>query len=69
MNADGSGQRNLTQNAAKDYAPAWSPDGRQIVFASDRDGRSGIYVMDADGGSVRRITEHPADDEYPAWRP
>src|SRR2546422_3511079 len=27
MNADGSAQTNLTNNAADDYAPAWSPDG------------------------------------------
>ena len=43
MNADGSGQRNLTRNAANDYlygygANPWSPDGRKIVFGRDRDG-------------------------------
>ena len=34
MNADGSGQRRLTRKAARDDAPAWSPDGRKIVFES-----------------------------------
>ena len=53
MNADGSGQTRLTNNPAVDRDPAWSPDGRQIVFASTRDdslvGNVEIYVMNADG--------------------
>ena len=41
MNADGSGQRNLTRHRGADDFAAWSPDGRQIAFV-----RSGeIYVM------------------------
>ena len=32
MNADGSGQRNLTRNPACDGGPVWSPDGRKIAF-------------------------------------
>ena len=32
MNADGSGQRNLTGNPARDNDPAWSPDGKKIAF-------------------------------------
>src|SRR5262245_49125199 len=49
MNADGSGQTNLTNNPASDAGPAWSPDGRQIAFGSFRDGNGEIYVMNADG--------------------
>jgi len=44
--------------------PAWSPDGRQIAFAS---GNTGIYVMDAYGRNTRRITS--GDDHNPAWSP
>ena len=36
MNADGSGQRNLTRNPARDMDPVWSPDGRRIVFDRER---------------------------------
>ena len=58
---------NLTRSAAYDVAPAWSPDGRWIAFASDRDGRRGIYVMDPFGEQVRRLT--PDDNGYtlPFW--
>jgi TolB protein len=50
-------------------APAWSPDGRTIVFVSGRDGNSEIYVMDADGSEPRNLTKNPANDVRPAWSP
>ena len=56
MNANGSGQRNLTRNPAYDADPAWSPDGR-IAFVSNRDGSYGVYVMNADGGGQRRLAQ------------
>ncbi len=60
MNADGSGQTNLTNNAAFDADPTWSPDSNQIAFASDRDGGGfQIYVMNADGTGQTRTHRLP----------
>lgn len=47
--------------------PAWSPDGRRIAFASNRDGRTHIFVMDADGTNTRRITSSTHSDDHPTW--
>jgi Tol biopolymer transport system component len=50
-------------------APAWSPDGRTIVFVSWRDRNGEIYAMDADSSSPRNLTQDPAQDVRPAWSP
>ena len=67
MNADGSGQTNLTNNPSFDFAPTWSPDGMRIAFVSGRAGNAEIYVMNADGSSPTRLTNNPAFDTDPAW--
>jgi TolB protein len=75
MNADGSGQRNLTHTPrAGESDPAWSPDGRHIAFtelAGPRGVR--IVVMNADGSGKRAVTPklpHPGDrGPTPVWSP
>jgi TolB protein len=63
MNADGSGQRILMRNPTNgDFNPKWSPDGRTILFVTDRDGNGEIYAADADGSNPRNLTRSPAND-------
>jgi hypothetical protein len=69
MNPDGSSLTRLTNNAAFDGEPAWSPDGTKIVFTTNRDGNLEIYAMNADGTSPTRLTNNAAFDAEPAWSP
>jgi Tol biopolymer transport system component len=68
MNPDGTDQRPLPTPAAG-MAPSWSPDGAQIVFASERSGNADIYVMDANGGNQRPLVTGEAWDYLPFWSP
>ena len=66
--ANGGQARQITTNPAYDAYPVWSPDSRQIAFASSREGSMDIYVVGRDGGTPRRVTTD-SGDEYPmAWR-
>jgi len=58
MNTDGSDQRRLTNEPAMDITPSWSPDGRKIVFLSERDFDEEVYVMDADGSNPVNLTNN-----------
>ena len=55
VNADGSDQRQLTDNDGQDFFPSWSPDGNTIVFSSDRSGAVELFLMDTDGGNQRPL--------------
>jgi Tol biopolymer transport system component len=63
VGADGRGLRVLTPENL-DFTPAWSSDGRKIVFARE----ATLFVMNADGSNVHRLTRGTIDDS-PAWRP
>jgi len=69
VNADGSGQQNLTNHPEWDLSPAWSPDGARIAFESHRDGDYDIYVMNADGSGLLKLTDNSTADVDPAWSP
>jgi Tol biopolymer transport system component len=60
--ADGSGKmRRLTDARGYDAEGSYSPDGKQIVFCSNRSGPKNLelYIMDADGKNVRQLTRAP----------
>jgi dipeptidyl aminopeptidase/acylaminoacyl peptidase len=64
------GEVRLTENAADDGAPVFSPDHQFIAFETNRDGNFEIYVMDsAYGRTLYRVTNHAADDRAPSWSP
>jgi imidazolonepropionase-like amidohydrolase/Tol biopolymer transport system component len=48
--------RQLTQDAAWNVQPRFSPDGRRIAFTSDREGGDNVFVMDRDGSNSRAVT-------------
>lgn len=73
MNADGSGITQLTHNDVSDEGDraGWSPDGRQFVFSSTRDGGDlDIFVMNSDGTNLRQLTHNDyVTDDDPVWSP
>jgi TolB protein len=64
----GAGDTRLTDDAARDDYGNPSPDDREMVFISDRDGNSELYLMDRDGENPRRLTNTPdARENVPDW--
>jgi Tol biopolymer transport system component len=80
MNADGTGQRQLTEGLYSDFFPSWSPDGSTILFSRSLEderipaGRgwttaSALCVMSADGAEMTRVTHDSAVYDSPGWSP
>ncbi|MEM7031771.1 MAG: protein kinase [Chloroflexota bacterium] len=67
MDENGQDQQQITFHSAKDYHPAWSPDGKKIVFISERDGNPEIYVMARNGKGAQRITRSAEAESGPSW--
>lgn len=56
-NADGSDIKRLTNTPGYDAEATVSPNGKKIVFTSERDGDLDLYSMDIDGSNVKRLTD------------
>jgi Tol biopolymer transport system component/imidazolonepropionase-like amidohydrolase len=71
VSTDGAAPRNLTRDAALDADPAWSPDGRHLVWASDRAGGSllDLWLYDTVTDESRRLTREATSAMAPAWSP
>ena len=67
MNADGSDITSVTDDPAKDISPAWSPDGRKLVFTSNRTGISNLYIADLDSSITFPITNVIGGCFSPDW--
>jgi eukaryotic-like serine/threonine-protein kinase len=59
----------LTQGRQADRQPVYSPDGRSILFTSDRSGNLDLWMVSIATGEVRQITDDAADDWDPAFGP
>ena len=68
-NSDGTGSQNLTNSPAFDGWPAWSPDGRKIAFASNRNRSYEIYIMNPDGSAVQKVAGTEGRATAPKWAP
>ena len=72
INVDGTGLTQLTRDSGTNGNPAWSPDGKQIVFSSNRDGKWKLWLMNADGSDQRMLPTSQNTGVYggqPAWSP
>jgi len=71
MNADGSGKRQLTHFGAASFAPFFHPDGRRIIFASNRLDPKGrnfdLYLINDDGTGLEQVTYDPQFDAFPMF--
>lgn len=59
---EGGRAQQITTNPAYDTAPVWSPDSKQIAFASDRMGSMDLYIVGREGGEPRRLTTHSGSE-------
>ena len=73
MNADGSGQRQITSLGGANFGPSWTPDGRRIVFSSNyknpRSRNFELYLVNVDGSGLEQVTNHQEFDGFPMFSP
>ncbi len=71
INVDGSGLKQLTSNDVEDRDPAWSPDGKQLAFASDPTGKKNLQIFNTDlsGQKPKQLTTSTGNNYSPCWSP
>src|SRR5262249_54375725 len=62
-------ERWLTHGAATDRQPVFSPDGKRILFSSNRSGNLDLWEMEIDSGALTRVTDYSGQDWDPAYTP
>ena len=66
---DGSDEHPLLPNPDRDYDAIWSPDGKSIVFTSERNGSADLFRVNPDGSGLKALTTDPAYDDQAAFSP
>jgi TolB protein len=66
---NGTAVTQLTNVAADNAQPCFSPDGKRIAFCSNRSGRWHLYVMNVDGRAVTQLTDGPSNEMHPTFSP
>jgi dipeptidyl aminopeptidase/acylaminoacyl peptidase len=61
--------RQLTNTTKKDRHPRWSPDGKRILFESNRSGENHLWTIDIDGGEARQLTTIATEASTGIWSP
>ena len=69
VSAGGGKAQQLTTGASYETQPIWSPDGKTLAFASDRNGNYDIYTVSAEGGVAQRVTTNSAYETPLAFSP
>ncbi|MBI1762093.1 MAG: PD40 domain-containing protein [Acidobacteria bacterium] len=72
VNKDGTGQRQITNDTAKDRYPRWSPDGKRLAFFTDRSGKYEAWTIRLESGEPQQLTfSQPQQPGYvaPVWAP
>lgn len=67
--SDEKGRANNARLISEGEQPRFSPDGKKIVFVSERTKNKDIWIMNTDGGAQTQLTSAPKDDENPAFSP
>jgi dipeptidyl aminopeptidase/acylaminoacyl peptidase len=67
--AMGGAPRSLTSSTKHDRHPRWSPDGKQILFESDRSGENQLWIIDLGGGEARQLTTLATEAGNGIWSP
>jgi len=73
MNADGSGQRQISHLGGANFAPYFHPDGKRIIFSSNhqnpRSRNFDLYLMNLDGTGLTQVTTSTEFDSFPMFSP
>ncbi len=62
-------RRQLTTTSKKDSHPRWSPDGKRLLFESNRSGENQLWLIHVDGGEARQLTTIATEASNGLWSP